>query len=65
MSLNKIIYEIESILKKYEIEYKVWNNRISKYIHTVYENYKIKITTPDIPVFDVTQIVISVNKVLN
>ena len=46
-----VIYEIESILKKYEVEYDVWNNRISKYIHTIYENYKIKITTPDIPVF--------------
>ena len=46
-----VIYEIESILKKYEIEYKVWNNRISKYINTIFENYRIKISTPDIPVF--------------
>ena len=46
-----VIYEIESILKKYEIEYEVWNNRISKYVHTIFENYKIKISTPDIPVF--------------
>ena len=46
-----VVYEIESILKKYKIEYKVWNNRISKYIHTIFENYKIKISTPDIPVF--------------
>ena len=46
-----VIYEIESILKKYEVEYRVWYNRISKYIHTVFENYKIKISTPDIPVF--------------
>ena len=46
-----VIYEIESILKKYKIEYKVWNNRISKYIHTIFENYKIKLSTPDIPVF--------------
>tara|TARA_B110000263_G_C15211670_1_gene465532 strand:+ start:187 stop:738 length:552 start_codon:yes stop_codon:yes gene_type:complete len=46
-----VIYEIELILKKYGVEYKVWNNRISKYIHTIFENYKIKISTPDIPVF--------------
>jgi hypothetical protein len=46
-----VIYEIELILKKYGIEYKVWNNRISKYIHIIFENYKIKISTPDIPVF--------------
>ena len=50
-SINFKEFDIESILKKYEIEYDVWNNRISKYIHTIYENYKIKITTPDIPVF--------------
>ena len=46
-----VVYEIETIMKKYGIEYKVWNNRISKYIHKIFENYKIKISTPDIPVF--------------
>ena len=46
-----VIYEIEDILKKHKIEYKIWNNRISKYINTIFENYKIKISTPDIPVF--------------
>ena len=46
-----VLYEIESILKKHKIEYRVWNGRISKYIHTIFENYKIKISTPDIPVF--------------
>jgi hypothetical protein len=46
-----VLYEIESILKKHGIEYRVWNSRISKYIHTIFENYKIKISTPDIPVF--------------
>ena len=46
-----VIYEIESILKKYEIEYRMWNNRISEYVHAIFENYKIKISTPDIPVF--------------
>ena len=46
-----VIYEIENMLKKYEIEYKVWNNRIKKYVHTVFDNYKIKLVTPNIPVF--------------
>ena len=46
-----VVYEIESILKKYEIDYSIWNNRIKKYIHKIFENYKIKISTPDIPVF--------------
>ena len=46
-----VIYEIENMLKKYEIEYRVWNNRIKKYVHTVFDNYKIKLVTPNLPVF--------------
>jgi len=46
-----VIYEIENMLKKYEIEYRVWNNRIKKYVHTVFDNYRIKLITPNIPVF--------------
>ena len=46
-----VIYEIENMLKKYEIDYRVWNNRIKKYVHTVFDNYKIKLVTPNIPVF--------------
>jgi len=46
-----VIYEIENMLKKYEIEYRVWNNRIKKYVHTVFDNYRIKLVTPNLPVF--------------
>jgi len=46
-----VIYEIEEILKKYQIDYKIWNERIRKYVHTVFDNYKIKLSTPSIPVF--------------
>ena len=46
-----IVYEIENMLKKYEIEYKIWNNKIKKYVHTIFDNYKIKLVTPNIPVF--------------
>ena len=46
-----VIYEIENMLKKYEIDYKVWNNKIKKYVQTVFDNYKIKLVTPNIPVF--------------
>ncbi len=46
-----VIYEIEEILKKYRIDYKIWNERIRKYVHTVFDNYKIKLSTPSIPVF--------------
>jgi len=46
-----VIYEMENILKKYQIEYKVWDNKIKKYVQTVFDNYKIKLATPNIPVF--------------
>ena len=29
----------------------IWNNRIKKYVHTIFDNYKIKLVTPNIPVF--------------
>ena len=46
-----VIYEIETILKKNGIKYDILNKRISKYIHKVLDEYKIKLITPDIPVF--------------
>ena len=46
-----VIYEIEEMLKKHQIDYKIWNKRISKYVHTIIDNYKIKLSTPNIPVF--------------
>ncbi len=46
-----VIYEMESLLKKHQIDYKIWNNRIKKYINSVLDNYKIKLATPNIPVF--------------
>src|SRR3989304_302426 len=45
-----VIYEIESLMKKYQIDYKIWNNRIRKYVKTIFDNYKIKLNTPNIPV---------------
>jgi hypothetical protein len=46
-----VIYEIEALLKKHQIEYKIWSNKIKNYVHTVFDNYKIKLVTPSIPVF--------------
>ena len=37
-----VIYEIESMMKKHQIDYKIWNNQIRKYVKTVFDNYKIK-----------------------
>ncbi len=45
-----VIYEIESLLRKHQIDYKIWNNKFKKYVHTVFDNYKIKLATPNIPV---------------
>ena len=46
-----VIYEIEEMLKKHNVDYKIWNERIRKYVHTVFDNYKVKLSTPNIPVF--------------
>jgi len=46
-----VFYEIEMLLKKHQIEYKIWNERIKKYIHTVLDNYKVQLSTPKMPVF--------------
>ena len=46
-----VFYEIETLLKKHQIEYKIWNERIKKYVHAVLDNYKVQLTTPKMPVF--------------
>ena len=46
-----VIYEMEKMLKKHNVDYKIWNNQIKKYVHTIFDNYKIKLSTPNIPVF--------------
>ena len=46
-----VIYEIETILKKNGISYDILNKRISRYVNKVLDEYKIKLVTPDIPVF--------------
>ncbi len=46
-----VIYEIESLLKKHQIEYKIWHKKISNYVNSVIDNYKIILATPNIPVF--------------
>jgi len=46
-----VFYEVEELLKKHQIDYKIWNNRIRKYVNTIFDNYKIKLATPNIPVF--------------
>lgn len=45
-----VIYEIANLMKKYGVDYKIWNNRIRKYANKILDNYKIKLNT-QIPVF--------------
>lgn len=46
-----VIYEVETLLKKHQIEYEIWTGKVKSHIQTVFDNYKIKLTTPSIPVF--------------
>jgi len=48
---SPVIYEIEVLLKKHQIEYKIWHNKIKNQIDAVFDNYKITLATPNIPVF--------------
>ena len=46
-----VVYEVEEILKKYQVDYNIWHDKIKKNITTVIDNYKVKLATPGIPVF--------------
>lgn len=46
-----VIYEVESLLKKHQIEYHIWSDNVKKHVQTVFDNYKVRLTTPSIPVF--------------
>src|SRR5918911_3880220 len=44
-----VIYEIESILKKHRIEYRIWNSKVRDYIANIVDNHQIKLHTPKLP----------------
>ncbi len=46
-----VVYEIEDLLKRHGIACRMWNSRISRYVHSVVDNYRIKLATPSMPVF--------------
>jgi len=46
-----VIYEVEEILKKYQVEYSIWHNNVKKHVKAVFDNYKVKLATPSLPVF--------------
>jgi len=46
-----VVYEVEEILKKYQVEYSIWHDKIKKNVNVILDNYKVKLATPSIPVF--------------
>jgi hypothetical protein len=44
-----VIYEIESLLEKHRIEYRIWNAKIRDYIISVIDNHQIKLRSPRMP----------------
>jgi hypothetical protein len=44
-----VIYEIETILKKHKIEYKIWNAKVRDYITNIVDNHQIKLHAPKLP----------------
>jgi hypothetical protein len=45
-----VLYEIETLLKKHQIEYRIWNERIKKYVRAIVDNYRVQLKTPSFPV---------------
>ena len=46
---SPVIYEIESILQKHKIEYKIWNAKVRDYITNIIDNHQIKLRSPKLP----------------
>lgn len=45
-----VVYEIETILKKHRIEYKLWHSLVKDYITNIVDDHQIKLKPPKIPV---------------
>lgn len=46
-----VVYEIGEILKRNGVDYRIWNARIKRHVGTVVDNYRIRLSTPNLPVF--------------
>jgi hypothetical protein len=44
-----VIYELESILKKHSIEYRIWNSKVRDYISQIIEDHQIRLLAPSLP----------------
>ena len=45
-----VVYEIQEMLNKYHIECRMWNDNIKRYVRSVYDDYRVRLSTPSIPV---------------
>ena len=44
-----VIYELESILKKHSIEYRIWNSKVRDYISQIIDDHQITLLAPRLP----------------
>jgi len=44
-----VIYELESILKKHRIEYRIWNSKVRDYISQIIDDHQITLFAPRLP----------------
>jgi hypothetical protein len=44
-----VIYELESILKKHSIEYRIWNSKVRDYISQIIDDHQITLLAPRWP----------------
>jgi hypothetical protein len=46
---SPVIYEIESILNKHKIEYRIWHARLKQYITSIIDDHQITLSPPRLP----------------
>lgn len=46
---SPVIYELESILKKHRIEYRIWNEKVRDYISQIIDDHQIRLLAPRLP----------------
>lgn len=45
-----VVYEIGEILRRNGVDYRIWNGRIRRYVGGVVDNYRVRLSTPSLPV---------------
>ena len=38
-----VVYEVEEILKKYQVDYNIWHDKIKKNVQAIVDNYKVNL----------------------